>query len=406
MAAAKPAALTVDQALARILEGVAPTAAETVPITRAHGRTLASSLAARLTQPPFDASAMDGYAVLARDVATLPARLDIIGEAAAGHPFAGALAGGQAVRIFTGAPIPAGADAVVIQENTQREGAALVVHDGQPDRDHVRKRGSDFAAGQELLAAGRVLGPRELSLAAAMGHGEVAVRCRPRVCILATGDELVAPGEMPGHGQIIASNHLGVAALAERAGANAELIGIARDTRESLEAHVAKAEGADVLVTIGGASVGDHDLVAPTLGARGMHLAFWTIAMRPGKPLMFGSLGASRVLGLPGNPVSALICARLFLVPLVRALLGRPPQRDDVKTLRTSAPLPANGPRQHYMRAVLGAGPDGTPHVTPLPSQDSSLLSPLAAADVLIVRPANAPPVPTGGDVQVISLDL
>ncbi|RTL72607.1 MAG: molybdopterin molybdenumtransferase MoeA [Hyphomicrobiales bacterium] len=406
MAAAKPAALTVDQALARILDGVAPTASETVPIGRAHGRTLAANLAARLTQPPFDASAMDGYAVLARDVATLPARLDVIGEAAAGHPFVGTMARGQAVRIFTGAPVPAGADAVVIQENTRREGSAVVIHDGQPDRDHVRKRGSDFSTGQELLATGRVLGPRELSLAAAMGHGAVPVRRRPRVCILATGDELVAPGEMPGPSQIIASNHLGVAALAERSGADTELIGIARDTRESLEAHVAKADGADILVTIGGASVGDHDLVAPTLGARGMQLAFWKIAMRPGKPLMFGTLGASRVLGLPGNPVSALICARIFLVPLVRALLGRPPQRDDVKTMRTAAPLAANGPRQHYMRAVLGEGPDGTPHVTPLPSQDSSLLSPLAAADVLIVRPANAEPVPAGGDVQVISLDL
>lgn len=406
MAAAKPAALTVDQALARILDGVAPTAAETVPIARAHGRTLAANLAARLTQPPFDASAMDGYAVRASDVATLPARLDVIGEAAAGHPFEGALAHGQAVRIFTGAPVPAGADAVVIQENTQRDGSAVVVHDGQPDRDHVRKRGADFTEGQGLLAAGRVLGPRELSLAAAMGHGEVPVRRRPRVCILATGDELVPPGELPGPSQIIASNHLGVAALAERAGADAELIGIARDTRESLEAHVAKADGADVLVTIGGASVGDHDLVAPTLGARGMQLAFWKIAMRPGKPLMFGTLDASRVLGLPGNPVSALICARIFLVPLVRALLGRPPQRDDVKTLQTSAPLAANGPRQHYMRAVLGQGADGTPHVTPLPSQDSSLLSPLAAADVLIVRPPQAPPVPAGGDVPVVSLDL
>ena len=320
-------ALSVDEALDRILDGVAPTPAEPVAIEAAHRRTLAEPLAALLTQPPFDASAMDGYAVRAADVAKLPATLAVIGEAAAGHPFSGSVAAGQAVRIFTGAPLPAGADAIVIQENTQRDGAKVTVREGSIDTGHVRPRGFDFREGETLLAAGRRLGPREVALAAAMGHGTLPVRRRPRVAILSTGDELVPPGQRPGPGQIVSSNHLGVAALAEAAGAEATLLGIARDTRESLDAYFAKAQDADIIVTIGGASVGDHDLVGPVLEARGMALSFWKIAMRPGKPLMFGRLGQARVLGLPGNPVSSLVCTRVFLVPLIRALLGMPAAR-------------------------------------------------------------------------------
>ena len=320
------ALLSVEEALQRILDGVEPTPAESVPIAAAAGRTLAAPLAARLTQPPFDASAMDGYAVRHADVRTLPATLTEIGQAAAGHPFAGSVGPGQAVRIFTGAPVPAGADAVVIQENVARDGANIIVRDGVAERGNIRAQGFDFRVGDTLLEAGRRIGPRELSLAAAMGYGELPVRRRPRVAVLATGDELVQPGGSLGPGQIIASNHLGVAALAEASGAEARLLGIARDTRESLDAHIAKAGDADVLITIGGASVGDHDLVAPVLEARGMALAFWKIALRPGKPLMFGRLGDARVLGLPGNPVSAIVCARVFLVPLIHALLGRPDQ--------------------------------------------------------------------------------
>jgi molybdopterin molybdotransferase len=403
--------LSVDEALSRILDGVAPTPAEPVEIEQAHGHTLAEPLAARLTQPPFDASAMDGYAVRAADVAHLPATLDVIGQAAAGHPFSGTVAARQAVRIFTGAPLPAGADAVVIQENTSQAtsasgGAAVTVHDGTPDAGHVRRRGFDFSEGAVLLEAGRRLGPRELSLAAAMGHGRVNARRRPRVVVLSTGDELVAPGNRPGPGQIVSSNHLGVAALAELAGAQVRQLGIARDTRESLQAHLDKAGEADVIVTIGGASVGDHDLVGPVLAARGMALSFWKIAMRPGKPLMFGRLGASRVLGLPGNPVSSLVCTRVFLVPLLRALLGRPAGDAAPLQARSAVALEANGPRQHYMRATTMPGSDGSPLVTPVRSQDSSLLAPLAEADCLLVRPANAPQAPAGSLVPILPLDF
>jgi len=402
--------LSVEEALARILDGVEPTPAEGVAIETAHRRTLAEPLAALLTQPPFDASAMDGYAVRAADVASLPATLELIGEAAAGHPFAGTVGPGQAVRIFTGAPVPPGADAVVIQENASREeegGATRVrVRDGRPDKSDIRARGIDFSEGEVLLKAGRRLGPREVALAAAMGHGTIAVRRRPRVAVLSTGDELVPPGSRPGPGQIISSNHLGVAAMAENAGADVRLLGIAGDTRESLDGHLALAEGADVIVTIGGASVGDHDLVGPVLAARGMVLAFWKIAMRPGKPLMFGRLGATRVLGLPGNPVSSLVCARVFLVPLLHALVGAPAEAHRPLQARATVALEPNGARQHYMRATTTTAADGLPLATPVRSQDSSLLAPLAEADCLLVRPPHAPPAAPGTLVPILPLDF
>jgi molybdopterin molybdotransferase len=406
-----PPPLSVDQALARILDGVEPTPVEAVPVEAAHRRTLAEPLAALLTQPPFDASAMDGYAVRGADVARLPATLALIGEAAAGHPFAGAVARGQAVRIFTGAPMPEGADAVVIQENaTQdkagRDGPKVTVREGTPERGNVRLTGFDFRVGEVLLGPGRRLGPREVSLAAAMGHGTVPVRRRPRVAVISTGDELLPPGSRPGPGQIISSNHLGILALAEATGAETSFIGIARDTRASLEESFARAEGADVIVTIGGASVGDHDLVGPVLQNRGMALAFWNIAMRPGKPLMFGRLGPARVLGLPGNPVSSLVCTRVFLIPLLRALLGQPARDAQPMQARAGVAIEPNGPRQHYMRATTAPGPDGLPVVTPVRSQDSSLLAPLAQADCLLVRPANAPAAPAGSPVPILPLDF
>jgi molybdopterin molybdotransferase len=404
--------LSVDAALECILEGVAPTPVEHAAIEAAYGRTLAEPLPALLTQPPFDASAMDGYAVRGADVARLPATLTVIGTAAAGHPFAGGVGEGQAVRIFTGAPLPAGADAVVIQENTLREptqssGAArVIVREGVPDQGNVRPMGFDFRAGEVLLGPGRRLGPREVSLAAAMGHASLPVRRRPRVAIISTGDELLLPGSRPGPGQIISSNHLGVTALAEGAGAHAHFVGIARDTRESLQEHFAAADGADVIVTIGGASVGDHDLVGPVLRQSGMTLSFWNIAMRPGKPLMFGRLGASRVLGLPGNPVSSLVCTRVFLVPLLRALLGQPACDARPLTARAGVALEPNGPRQHYMRATRAAGPDGLPVATPVRSQDSSLLAPLAQADCLLIRAPHAPATPQGAFVPILALDF
>jgi molybdopterin molybdotransferase len=398
--------LCVAEALDRILDAVSPTPAEAVAVERAHGRVLAEGLVARLTQPPFDASAMDGYAIKSVDLGVLPSTLEVVGEAAAGHPFAGTLARGQAVRIFTGAPVPSGSDAIVIQEDAERLGDKVRILNASIDRTHIRPRGLDFEAGAALLAAGRRLGARELSLAAAMGYARLSVRRRPRLALLSTGDELVAPGQTPGHAQIISSNHLGVAAMAETAGAEVEFLGIARDLPESLSAHFAKAADADVLVTIGGASVGDHDLVAPVLTARGMNLSFWKIAMRPGKPLMFGRLGQTRILGLPGNPVSSLVCARLFLVPLLRALLGMSIEESSPLKARTAVELEANGAREHYMRARQRRGEDGFPLVSPVRSQDSSLLSPLAEADCLLVRPAGAPAVPVGGLVSILPLDF
>ncbi|WP_072385970.1 gephyrin-like molybdotransferase Glp [Hyphomicrobium sp. CS1BSMeth3] len=398
--------LSVEEALARILADASPLGTERITIDAAHDRILAEPLAARLTQPPFDASAMDGYAVRAADVAQLPAKLTVIGESAAGHPFFGRVGQGEAVRIFTGAPVPEGADGIVIQEHTTREGAQVLVQGDDVQTDHIRPRGGDFREGLRLLDAGRRLGPRELSLAAAMGHGEVVVYRRPKVAILSTGDELVRPGETPGTGQIVASNHLGVGAMVRGFGAEVIQLGIARDTAESLNAHVARAKDADILVTIGGASVGDHDLVAPVLSKQGMELAFWKIAMRPGKPLMSGRLGNLRVIGLPGNPVSALVCARVFLVPLVEHLAGRAEASEATRLAEAAVAIEANGPRQHYMRATLAGDGDGLPRVTPVRSQDSSLLSPLAIADCLIVRSPKSPAVVPGETVRVLPLDF
>jgi molybdopterin molybdotransferase len=396
-------ALSVAEALAKILEEARPLGRETVSVADAAGRVLAQPLIARMTQPPFDASAMDGYAVRSSDVAQLPASLKLIGESGAGHPFAGRLEAEQTVRIFTGAPMPEGADAVVIQENTIRDGATVTVREGRAG--HVRTRGFDFREGDALLAAGTRLGPREIALAAAMGYGEIPVHTRPVVAVLSTGDELVPPGQRPGPGQIIASNHLAIAALAAQTGATPVLLGIARDTRESLREHIDRARDADVLVTIGGASVGDHDLVGPVLREHGMALAFWQIAMRPGKPLMFGRLGAQRVMGLPGNPVSSIICSRVFLVPLVRALAGLPTQDPAVRRGRLAVAIEANGPRQHYMRATLIDEARGAV-IIPSRSQDSSLLAPLASANCLIVRGPHAEALPADSELDVLLLDF
>jgi molybdopterin molybdotransferase len=401
------ALLPVEEALTRVLDGVEPTGSEASAIERAHGRVLAEPLRALLTQPPFPASAMDGYAVRAADIAALPAALAVIGTAAAGHPFAGRVGPGEAVRIFTGAPVPDGADAIVIQENAARDGTKVIVRDGTVLAEYLRPRGMDFRAGDALLAAGRRLGPAELALAAAMGHGTVAVRRRPRVAVLSTGDELVAPGTLPGPGQVVACNQLSVAALAQAAGAEVVQLGIARDTREDLAAHLAGAADADILVTIGGVSVGEHDLVGPVLKERGLALAFWKINLRPGKPLMYGRMGAARVLGLPGNPAASLVGARLFLVPLIWRLLGRPAEQA-VRPLpaRAAVALEANGARQHYMSAVTRQTGGGLVEVEPLPGQHSSLIAPLAQADCLLIRPPHGSAVPAGGTVPILPLDV
>ncbi len=399
--------LSVEQATGRILDGVrAIEDIESVAIADALGRVLAAPLKATFDQPPFAASAMDGYAVRLTDLAGETPRLDVIGEAAAGHAFRGTVGPGEAVRIFTGAPLPDGADAIVIQENVTREGKTAVVIGGEPDPGHIRPQGCDFAAGAELVPADRRLTARDVTLAAAMNRGTLEVRRKPVVAILATGDELVAPGTPLGSAQIVSSNPYGIAGIVASAGAEPRLLGIAGDTRESLEAHFDAAEGVDLLITIGGASVGDHDLVAPVLQARGMTLDFWKIAMRPGKPVMFGRIGANRMIGVPGNPVSSLICARLFAVPLIRRLLGLRGPDLPMRQMPLAAPLGANGPRAHYMRATL-VGDDGSGFsVRPCRSQDSSLLTVLADADVLIVRPPLASAAAAGDLVTVVDLDF
>lgn len=408
------ALLSVDEALHRILEGAVPLATEAAGLLGAAGRVLASDIAARLTHPPFDASAMDGYAVQAADVAALPVSLTVIGEAAAGRGFSGSVGQGQTVRIFTGAPVPSGADAIVIQEHVSGDGATglpaiggrITVAQGIPDPEHIRRRGSDFLCGDVKLTSGRRLTARDITLAASMGLAELPVRRRPRVAILATGNELVPPGVTPSADQIVCSNPYGIAAMVRAAGGDAEIIGIARDTPESLDTHIAKAAGADILVTIGGASVGAHDLVVPALERAGMTLRFWKIAMRPGKPMIFGMRGAQRIIGLPGNPVSSLICTRVYVLPLVQRLLGEISHGMDPVVAELASPITANGPRTHYLRAATISREGGHRIVRPVFSQDSSLVSPLAAADCLLVREPNAPAAAVGDAVTILDLDF
>jgi molybdopterin molybdotransferase len=401
------ALLPVADALAQVLEGVAPLDAEPVPLDAAAGRVLAENLAARRTQPPQDVSAMDGYAVRAADVASAPAHLRVIGEVAAGRPFGGAVGPGEAARIFTGGVLPDGANTVVIQELAEREGDMIVVTRPAPRGKNVRSAGLDFSTGDVALTQGRRLTGRDVALAAAMNHATVPVHRRPKVAIAATGDELVPPGTEPGPGQIVYSNVFALAALARREGAAVIDLGILPDRLEETIAGVrrARASGADVLLTAGGASVGDYDLVQPALAAEGLALSFWKVAVRPGKPLLSGRLGAMRVLGLPGNPVSAYVCAVLFLVPLLRRLTGR---RDIAPLLATGVlgrDLPANDERADYMRATLARRDDGTLVATPFPLQDSSMLVPLAAADCLVVRAPHAPAAAAGSPCSLLRLD-
>ncbi len=386
---------------ARIVRGVEPLPAETISIYEASGRTLAEDLRATLTQPPFAASAMDGYAVRAADIETVPACLKVIGRSAAGHGFAGEVGPREAVRIFTGAPVPPGTDTIVIQENAKaaREGEVEIL-EGAPFGLHVRPRGYDFTEGDVLLAAGTKLGSRQLMLAAAMNHASVTVRKKPVVAVLANGDELVPPGTSPGAGQIVSSIPAGMKAAIEAWGGDALLLDLARDTKESLAACVAGARSADVLLTIGGASVGEHDLVRGALEGEGAEFQVLRVAMRPGKPVMFGFLGAQRVISLPGNPASAIICARVFLKPLLDRLLGCIPAQD-MNEMPLSVPIEANGEREHYMRAKLTPG-----GVAPIADQDSSLMNAFANADCLLVRPTKAPALPAGALVPVIPLDF
>ena len=395
--------LSVEDATAQLLDGVDALAGESVGLDAALGRVLAADLAATRTQPPFAASAMDGYAVRAADATVEGAGLTVIGTSRAGERFDGSLGAGQAVRIFTGAPVPDGADAILIQENATRQGDRVTVTVPVSEGLHVRPAGLDFREGERLLEAGLVLGSRAIALAASMNHAQIAVRRRPRVAILATGDELVPPGGDPGPDQIIASNSAGIAALVREAGGEPVDLGIAPDDVSAIGDAVAKAGDADILTLIGGASVGDHDLVQEALVQRGMTLDFWRIAMRPGKPLMVGHLQAMRVLGLPGNPVSAMVCGHIFLKPLIRALLGLTPG-PVARHAILGADMAANDRRQDYVRAQL-VSQDGRTVATPFKRQDSSMMAALARADALIVRPPFAEAAKAGTPVATIRLE-
>lgn len=396
MTAPGAALLTVAEALRRVLGLVAPLGAEEVPLERAAGRVLARPVRAARSQPPFPAAAMDGYALGGEAVPG--ARFRVTGEAVAGRAFAGHVGPGEAVRIFTGAPVPVGTVRILIQEDALREGATVTVG-ARPDAErHIRPAGADFAAGAEIAAPRRIT-PALLALLAAMNLGRVPVARRPVVALIPTGDELVWPGEAPGPDQIVSSNNFGLAALLAAEGALPRLLPVARDRPEALRASLALARGADLVVTLGGASVGEHDLVREVFTAEGLDLAFWRIAMRPGKPLMAGRIGGVPMLGLPGNPVSAMVCGHLFLRPAVQAMLGLPAGPLPREAAVLGCDLGPNGPREHYMRARMEGA---TCH--PFPSQDSSLLSILAGADALLVRPAGDGPRPAGSPVEVIRI--
>jgi len=390
--------IPVSDALSACLDLCAPLETEEVPLAEAATRTLARAVTARRDQPPFASSAMDGYAVTEDDL--IPGRsLRVVGEAAAGHHWAGRIGRGEAVRIFTGAPVPDGAAAVVIQEDVTRDGQRITLGRQLDDNRNIRAAGGDFRAG-DSMSAPRRLRPADIALAASMNRPTLPVTRAPVVAIIATGDELVQPGEDPRPDQIIASNSYGLKAMVEAEGAEARLLPIARDTEESLGTVLKLAEGADIVVTIGGASVGDHDLVGKVALGAGLERSFYKVAMRPGKPLMAGRLGDAVLLGLPGNPVSSMVCGHVFLLPMIRAMLGlgRAPAP------RSQAPLavdlPENGPREHYMRARL----DQTGQVKPFDRQDSALLTVLSEADVLMVRPAGQGSLKAGTLVDILRL--
>jgi molybdopterin molybdotransferase len=412
--------ISVEDALSRVLANVEkPVGIERIPLAACAGRTLAEDVSALRDQPPFPASAMDGYAVRSADCSVTPTVLRVIGESAAGNRFTGTVGAMEAVRIFTGAPVPEGADAVVLQEDTERSGDRVTVKEATRSNRHIRAAGLDFRSGDVLLQAGLRLDSRHIALAAAMGHGVLSVHRKPRVAILATGDELVRAGEPVGPDQITASSLPATILMVEKAGAEAIDLGIARDTLESLDERirVAKDAQADILVTLGGASVGEHDLVQKALSRHGMDLGFWRVALRPGKPLMHGRLGSTLLLGLPGNPVSSLVCAVLFLIPAIRALLGDQKAADDpTEDAILGADLPANRERQDYMRAGLtlqdvplslarGTERVMLPVAMPHLLQDSSMLSILERSDALLVRQPHAPAAMAGEPCRIIRLD-
>ncbi|KPU83807.1 molybdenum cofactor biosynthesis protein MoaA [Marinosulfonomonas sp. PRT-SC04] len=389
--------ITVAQALTEIFNLIEPLKTEVVPLRNAAGRTLAEPAIAMRDQPPFASSAMDGYAVIGVEVED-DVMFKVIGESAAGHRFDGVVKAGQAVRIFTGAPVPKGATRVVIQEDVTRRGDLITLGQGLDQNIYIRPAGGDFKVGDRLEAP-RVLSASDIALLASMNIANVTVSRRPIVALMATGDELVMPGENPGPDQIIASNNFGLAALINQHGGEARVLPIARDNQASLEAAFALCDGADLIVTIGGASVGDHDLVAQVASDLGLDRAFYKIAMRPGKPLMAGKINGVPMIGLPGNPVSSMVCGHIFLLPALRVMLGFEAEPRPRQTATLTQDMPANGPREHYMRArVVGD------QITPFPRQDSALLTVLSDANALLIQPVDAPEISKGTRVDYIAL--
>ncbi len=393
--------ITVEEALARLFALVSPLPPETVPLRQAAGRVLASEVTSARDQPPFPASAMDGYAIRDADH-TAGTTLAVIGTSQAGRRFDGTLATGHTVRIFTGAPVPEGADRVVLQEDVTRDGDRITLGAKLEEATHIRPAGQDFRAGA-VIPAPRRLSAQDLALVASMNVPEVAVTRRPVVALIATGDELVMPGDIPSPDQIIASNSFALAAMAEAAGAEVRMLPIARDSEASLKTILSLADDADLIVTIGGASVGEHDLIAGVAAGMGLDLAFHKIAMRPGKPLLAGRLAAALLLGLPGNPVSAVVCGHLFLLPVIRAMSGLPPAPAATLRAELAADVGPTGPRAHYMRARLEPG-DALPRIRPFDRQDSALLTILSQADALLIRPLGDGPRPAGTIVDYVPL--
>jgi len=400
--------IPVKEARRRIVAALPQMAAETVAVSAASGRVLAQDVGARRTQPPFDVSAMDGWACRQTDLSSLPAKLKPVGHAAAGGRHDSTVGAGECVRIFTGAPLPDGADAIVIQEDADLSGDTLTVREAPKPGQWIRKAGLDFAEGQVLLPVGRLLSPADVALAAAMNVPWLQVRRKPRIAVLATGDELARPGEPIGPNQIVSSNNIGLCALIEANGGVAVDLGIARDTEADLREKAAASAGCDLLLTLGGASVGEHDLIHKILGGGGKSIDFWNIAMRPGKPLMFGRVDLGRgtsvpLLGLPGNPVSALVCGHNFLLPAMRAMLGLD-WEIYFETAISSADLGENDKREDYLRGTLKRQEDGQLVATAFGKQDSSMLRRLSEADCLIVRPPHGPAITAGSAVPILRL--
>ena len=396
--------ISVEEARGRILDALRPTPAEVVALADAWNRVTAEGIVARLTQPPADVSAMDGYALRAAD-GVLEATLRVIGAAPAGHPFDSPVGSGEAVRLFTGSVVPSGANAILLQEDATRDGDSVRVNEAVVEGRHIRRKGQDFAAGDVVIPAGRRITARDVGLAAAANYPWLSVHRRPRVAILATGDEIAMPGEPIPPGGIVSSNSHALAALVRAAGGAPVILPVARDDQSAIGAVADLLVGIDMLVTTGGASVGDHDLVIASLKARGMTLDFWQIAMRPGKPLLLGQLGATPVLGLPGNPVSAMVCAILFLLPALARLSGLPAAPPPVSTAILGAPVKQNDQRADHLRATVSADSAGRIVVTPFPVQDSSMLRRMALADALVLRAPHAPALPEGAEVGIIRLD-